>query len=465
MAYGAWKGRRWRELWNNGYYRISGNWDYCIDPIANKSKISLNSLRVESLVSGYTFHNDIGVTCGFGDFDGKKYAESIPLRVPSGGKWEHEFTNRHSEIQHNGDGSWPSGKACGWWIFQTDINGYNVPNVGWTPFNIDGSVEKIDRTSGSGEFIVSSRHPTYLRMRYKPSVDTDIIRYRVDGGAWKNVSAIGAGQYRYFDVTGLSPNRNYNIECQHRRTYNAVYSGVSTVTTSTIKPSQPSTGQVTVNSSTYNSVEFNVSGFNGSSPAIISYYQYTKNNGSSYETLQNSTVSGLSPDTVYRIGVRAVDNYGTASGTVYVDFRTAKPAAGKAGTVNVTGTTPFTVDLTWSGFTAGSGGSISYYEWCYVLGDTNSGWSRVGTGTSYTMTGLKEESSYLIGVRAVDNYGVRSGEAWVNATTLVDQSKVKIRVNGSARIGRVWININGTAKKSKKIYVNVNGTAKLFTNA
>lgn len=465
MAYGAWKGRRWRELWNNGYYRISGNWDYCIDPIANKSKISLNSLRVESLVSGYTFYNDIGVTCGFGDFGGRKYAESIPLRVPSGGKWEHEFTNRHSEIQHNPDGSWPSGKVCGWWIFQTDINGYSVPNVGWTAFNIDGSVEKIDRTSGSGEFIVSSRYPTYLRMRYKPSVDTDIIRYRVDGGAWKNVSAIGAGQYRYFDVTGLSPNKTYKIECQHRRSYNAVYSGVSTVNTSTIKPNAPTTGTVTLNRTTYNSVVLNVSGFNASSPASISYYQYTTNNGRSFATLSGNTISGLSPNTQYTIGVRAVDNYGTVSGVANITVTTAKPAAGSAGRVLASNITPFTVDLTWDGFTAGAGGSISYYEWGYVLGDTNSGWSRVGTGTSYTMTGLKEESSYLIGVRAVDNYGVRSGEAWVNVTTLVDQSKVKIRINGSTRIGRVWIKVNGTPKKSKKIYINVNGTAKLFTNA
>lgn len=465
MAYGAWHGAVWREVANNGYYAVDCQINYQQDPIANATRISVMGQRVRSL-NGYYSFNYSATLVGIGDFTGTKYPESRNVSVGGGGTTVIDLTDRHTVIGHNSDGSWKAGTYCGWWRFIVPLGTHNVPYWDWTPLNVDNMIPKIDRTSGTASFILSSNYPTMLRMRYTPNVDTDAIQYRVDGGSWVAVTSATSGTQRYFDITGLSPNKSYKIECRHRRAYNQVWSGAYGVTASTTKPAAPTAGSISLASATINTIKLTVSEFAASAPASISYYQYTTNNGSSWATLSNSTISGLSPNTTYKIGVRAVDNYGTVSSTVYCSFTTPKPAAGTAGTLTVGEITPFTVALNWSGFSAGTGANISYYEWGWVRpGVSQSGWSRFGAGTSGVMSGLLEETAYQLGVRAVDNYGTPSKEAWVNVTTLVDQSKVRLNVLGNTKIGRVWINVNGTAKKSKKIWINVNGTAKLFKNA
>ena len=146
MAYGPWKGQRWRTVWNNGYYRIDVKWDFCQDVENNKTMTAMCGQRVASL-NGYYSFNYTACETGVGDFNGTKFPETRAVSVGGGGTTEIECTHRHSEVTHNADGSWPSGKVCGWWRFNVPLAIHNVPTVGWTAFNIDGEIPTIPRAT------------------------------------------------------------------------------------------------------------------------------------------------------------------------------------------------------------------------------------------------------------------------------------------------------------------------------
>lgn len=146
MAYGPWKGQRWRTVWNNGYYRIDVKWDFCQDVENNKTMTAMCGQRVASL-NGYYSFNYTACETGVGDFNGTKFPETRAVSVGGGGTTEIECTHRHSEVTHNADGSWPSGQVCGWWRFNVPLASHNVPTVGWTAFNIDGEIPTIPRAT------------------------------------------------------------------------------------------------------------------------------------------------------------------------------------------------------------------------------------------------------------------------------------------------------------------------------
>lgn len=146
MAYGPWAGARWRTVWNNGYYRIDVKWDFCQDIENNKTKISMMGQRIASLNGYYSFTYS-AVQTGVGDFNGTKFAEERNVSVGGGGTTVVDCTDRHSEVTHNADGTWPSGRVCGWWRFNVPLASHNVPTVGWTAFNIDGEIPTIPRAT------------------------------------------------------------------------------------------------------------------------------------------------------------------------------------------------------------------------------------------------------------------------------------------------------------------------------
>ena len=146
MAYGNWHGAVWRTVWASAYYSIDVQWDYCQDIEANKTKISMMAIRLHRLNSAYYFYNAYGKV-GIGDFNGGKFESTVSMDVRNTTLQTFALTNRHSEVEHNPDGSWPTGKKWGQWMFKAGINGYNTPEVGWTVFNIDGSIPKIPRAT------------------------------------------------------------------------------------------------------------------------------------------------------------------------------------------------------------------------------------------------------------------------------------------------------------------------------
>lgn len=146
MAYGGWHGAAWRNVWNNAVYSIDVLWDFCQDIEANKTKIAMNAIRVRKNNSAYSFYNAYGKV-GLGDFSGNKFESTVLMDLRNVSSQTFELTDRHAECTHNADGSWPNGTYCGWWEFKAGVNAYNSPEVGWTYFNVDGSIPKIPRAT------------------------------------------------------------------------------------------------------------------------------------------------------------------------------------------------------------------------------------------------------------------------------------------------------------------------------
>lgn len=146
MAYGGWHGAAWRDVWSNAVYSIDVLWDFCQDIEANKTKIAMKAIRVKKNNSAYSFYNAYGKV-GLGDFSGNKFESTVSMDLRNASSQTFDLTDRHAECTHNADGSWPNGTYCGWWEFKAGVNAYNSPEVGWTYFNVDGSIPKIPRAT------------------------------------------------------------------------------------------------------------------------------------------------------------------------------------------------------------------------------------------------------------------------------------------------------------------------------
>lgn len=203
MAYGPWKGQRWRTVWNNGYYRIDVKWDFCQDVENNKTMIAMCGQRVASL-NGYYSFNYTACETGVGDFNGTKYPETRAVSVGGGGTTEIECTHRHSEVTHNADGTWPSGQVCGWWRFNVPLASHNVPTVGWTAFNIDGEIPTIPRATTptlSAASVACGSNLTINLPRHASGF-THRISYRI-GGKDKGTITTNAGTSFVWTVPNL----------------------------------------------------------------------------------------------------------------------------------------------------------------------------------------------------------------------------------------------------------------------
>lgn len=203
MAYGPWKGQRWRTVWNNGYYRIDVKWDFCQDIENNKTMIAMCGQRVASL-NGYYSFNYTACETGVGDFNGTKYPETRAVSVGGGGTTEIECTHRHSEVTHNADGTWPSGQVCGWWRFNVPLASHNVPTVGWTAFNIDGEIPTIPRATTptlSAASVACGSNLTINLPRHASGF-THRISYRI-GGKDKGTITTNAGTSFVWTVPNL----------------------------------------------------------------------------------------------------------------------------------------------------------------------------------------------------------------------------------------------------------------------
>lgn len=203
MAYGPWKGQRWRTVWNNGYYRIDVKWDFCQDIENNKTMIAMCGQRVASL-NGYYSFNYTACETGVGDFNGTKYPETRAVSVGGGGTTEIECTHRHSKVTHNADGTWPSGQVCGWWRFNVPLASHNVPTVGWTAFNIDGEIPTIPRATTptlSAASVACGSNLTINLPRHASGF-THRISYRI-GGKDKGTITTNAGTSFVWTVPNL----------------------------------------------------------------------------------------------------------------------------------------------------------------------------------------------------------------------------------------------------------------------
>lgn len=145
--------------------------------------------RIASL-NGYYSFTYTAVQTGVGDFNGTLFGEERNVSVGGGGTAVVDCTDRHSEVTHNADGTWPTGKA-GKWRFNVPLGGANhTPTVGWTNFTIDGEIPTIPRatnpTLSSGSVAMGSA--VTINLPRASSAFTHNVTYRF-GNATGTISS------------------------------------------------------------------------------------------------------------------------------------------------------------------------------------------------------------------------------------------------------------------------------------
>jgi len=130
-----------------------------------------------------------------------------------------------------------------------------------------------------------------------------------------------------------------------------------------------------------------------------------------------ATVDGLDPGTAYDIGVSAVDGAGNESGTVTVTATTGDgddEAPTVPGDLTATETTRSSVTVSWDASTDSGGSGVDGYNVAVDGEDDHT--VEAGT-TSTTVEELDAETTYELGVSAIDGAGNESDSAVIEVTT------------------------------------------------
>lgn len=217
------------------------------------------------------------------------------------------------------------------------------------------------------------------------------------------------------NFTGLSPNTSYKInsETYHTVSGTTLYSsdnastefsdiGRSSKQSYTTLYAVPSAPSISFSSRTTASLSFT----RGTSSGATSYNSYLE--GSLYATGIGTgfTISGLAAGYSYSVGVAAVNESGTSS----INSITRATLC-NAPTLSHTGTTATSLTFTRGSVT----GAASYYV--YLDGNY---WG-TAPSTSFTVTGLNPNTSYTVGIGAVNADGAVSASTSLTRTTLSDR--------------------------------------------
>ena len=177
-----------------------------------------------------------------------------------------------------------------------------------------------------------------------------------------------------------------------------------------------------------------------------------------------SWIGNLKSDTDYEIGLSASN----AEHTTYLGetqdiskmaYETYSTLMTKPYTPNIVieELTPFTIKV------SGHSGSEPERELTYAFSkDGGSTWTDEQSNNSYTFTGLAEETSYMIGVKAITHplsvdAVSTSSIGYLGVTTPADQARAKMKVNGKWETSKMYIKKNGEWVKIKKMYIKKNG--------
>ncbi|QLH77152.1 fibronectin type III domain-containing protein [Halosimplex rubrum] len=195
--------------------------------------------------------------------------------------------------------------------------------------------------------------------------------------------------------------------------------GESEGSADTTAPPAPTNLSVTGTTSTSISVDWDAVTDTGGS-GLESYAVHV--DGSEVQTVAagttSATVDGLSAETSYTVAVSAVDGAGNesamTSASATTDAAGDSTAPSAPANLSVTGTSSSSVSVGWDAVTDSGGSGLDHY----VVSLDGSEDRTVAAGTTaVTVDGLSADSSYEVGVAAVDGAGNASAVATVTATT------------------------------------------------
>jgi titin len=334
------------------------------------------------------------------------------------------------------------------YIFQ--VAAYNAAGTGpfsassasYTPFGVTAAPTSVVGTSGNASVSLAWTDPA----TNGAAITNHYYQLSTNGGTtWGAAVSMGTSATS-FTVSSLTNGTSYVFRVA---TVNAAgtsaYSTASTAVVPATTPAQPSAPAATVGNTTA-SVTWAAPANNGS--AITGYsVQYSTDSGSTWTGISGGVVSaspasltGLTNGSTYVFRVAAINGVGTgaysAASTGVIpytvpDAPTSVSATAGFGSAALTWTAPFN-----------QGRAISNY---YVQYSSNSGttWSAATvtgtTTTSYTMSGLSANTTYIFKVAAVNIAGTSTYSSSSNSVTVYGLPGTPTGVTTSAGQSQVTV--------------------------
>ena len=212
--------------------------------------------------------------------------------------------------------------------------------------------------------------------------------------------------------------------------------------------------------------------------ASCNLWYYSINDGGSWTqystvsgTTSSKTITGLSPSTAYKIKVRARKASNHVTGTSAAKSVTTKedtPGAPTSVTAKCGTDTSFTnggnITLSWSGAKS----PIQSYEvQCAVKAANSSAWGAWAALTTVTTTATSASctdnfhASLSAGAQIKYRVRARNGtpvSAFVESNALTRLGGIRVNINGTWKIGTVWVNAAGVWKRAACVWRNNSGT-------
>lgn len=304
----------------SGYYTVQVNWSETYDPIANTSVVSITSVKAKSSNwYGVTYYPNgtikingttvITMNSVLGSHNVYIASQNTYAHLkPSGGT---VLTASSGAIAHATDGT----KSVS---IEVSFKAYTTSGDYGSGWGVSGSqsitLTAIDRAAPAVSLTVTPVSSTSMTLAASSNVNADIWEYSLDGGSTWTQYSTTTGTTANKTLTGLT-SKSYSVKVRARKVSNHVYGTSSAVTGDIVLP----TITLTTSSITANSVYISAS-----SNVNCNIWDYSIDDGSTWTRISTTngtsatkTISGLTPNTEYKIKVRArktANNlYGTSS--------------------------------------------------------------------------------------------------------------------------------------------------------
>lgn len=304
----------------SGYFTVQVNWSETYDTVANTSVVTIDSVKVKSSnwygvayypagtikINGTTV---VTMSSVMGTHNVYIAAQNTYYHLkPADGT---VLTVSSDAISHSSDGT----KSI---AIEVSFKAYTTSGKYGSGWGVDGSqtitLTSIDRAAPTIGLTVTPVSSTSLTIKATSNVNADIWQYSLDGGSTWTQYSTTAGTTANKTLTGLT-SKSYTIKVRARKASNHVYGTSSGVTGDIVLPTITLTTSSITASSVYISASSNVN---------CNIWQYSIDDGSTWTqfsttngTSATKTISGLTPNTSYKIKVRArktANNlYGTSS--------------------------------------------------------------------------------------------------------------------------------------------------------
>lgn len=232
---------------------------------------------------------------------------------------------------------------------------------------------------------------------------------------FRNYSKLDMGTFTFTITHNSDGSKTVSISADWNTTNSALNSGngvqgSTSKKLTTLDRNAPSLS-IAFYSKTYNSLTFSLLS-NGTCDIV----QYRINSGDwvntgfglTANTSRTLTVTGLSPNTSYKIEFQVRKTVNQLYSIIVSNNQTTnKPNAPSKGIVSIGSITYKSMVATINNFSFGVGATWGYYE--YRLNDDD--WKNIGQNNQVTLNNLLPNTNYTITVRLVDNYGSISGNA------------------------------------------------------